>query len=155
MRCSETPCQVELRRQSPHRVSGGPRARVARRTLAEAGRLGNERDHAMAVKEETIGVTHPLEPLTADEIGRAGEIVRSERNLRREQVRFISVSLHEPPKDAVLGFTSDSAVEREAFVILLDRAQGYTYDAIVSLTSGRITAWRHVPDTQPNIVVEE
>ena len=109
----------------------------------------------MAVKEEAIGVTHPLEPLTADEIGQASEIVRSERNFRRDQVRFISVSLHEPPKDSVLGFTSASAVEREAFVILLDRAQGVTYEAIVSLTSGRITAWRHVPDAQPNIVVEE
>src|ERR1700730_17169349 len=109
----------------------------------------------MAVTQEAIGVAHPLEPLTADEIGLASEIVRSERNLRREQVRFISVSLHEPPKDAVLGFTSDSALEREAFVILLDRAQRNTYEAIVSLTSGRITTWRHVPDTQPNIVVEE
>src|SRR6185437_623301 len=62
---------------------------------------------------------------------------------------------HEPPKDTVLAFAPGSRVEREAFVILLDRAQGHTYEAIVSLSSGTITSWQHVPQAQPNIVVEE
>ncbi len=43
---------------------------------------------------------HPLDPLSAEEIESASRIVRDERHL--ENVRFISIGLHEPPKEAVL-----------------------------------------------------
>ena len=102
-----------------------------------------------------IGVAHPLEPLTAEEVGRASDILRAERNLHPEHMRFVSVSLHEPPKETVLSSNSDSSVEREAFVSLLDNEQGRTYEAIVSLSSGKLSSWRHVPDVQPSIMFDE
>src|SRR5437016_4787862 len=109
----------------------------------------------MSAVVEAIGVAHPLEPLTAEEIGRASAIVRAESNLQGEHLRFVSVSLHEPPKEAVLAFKPDNQVEREAFIWLLDNEQGRTYEAIVSLSSGKLTSWRHVPDVQPSFMFDE
>ena len=52
-------------------------------------------------------------------------------------------------------FSSASALDREPSSSCWTGREGQTYEAIVSLTSRRITTWRHVPDTQPNIIVEE
>jgi primary-amine oxidase len=109
----------------------------------------------MALVADTVGVAHPLDPLSADEIGRASELVRTERNLRPEHVRFVSVNLHEPPKDQVLAFRPGSQVEREAFIVLLDHQEGKTYEAVVSLTNGRVTSWQHMPDVHPSLTAEE
>jgi primary-amine oxidase len=102
----------------------------------------------------SVEVRHPLEPLTVEEIAKTVEILRRERELRA-QVRFVSVSLHEPVKSAVLAFPSEGPIEREAFVILFDRETGHTYEAIVSLTRGAITLWEHIPDVQPSIMLDE
>src|SRR2546428_6335176 len=91
---------------------------------------------------------HPLEPLTAEEIITAVNIVRTERNLS-EHVRFVSVNLLEPPKEVVLNFKPSAIPPREAFIVLLDKFSGATYEAIVSITEGRVKAWRHVPGVQP------
>ena len=48
-------------------------------------------------------VTHPLDPLTPAEIETAVAIVRRERALGDDAL-FVSVALHEPPKDVVLRF---------------------------------------------------
>ena len=50
-----------------------------------------------ALQEPTTGVTHPLEPLTADEIATASSILREARGLG-PSARFVFVTLHEPPK---------------------------------------------------------
>src|ERR1051326_3708546 len=103
----------------------------------------------MSVVAEAIGIAHPLDPLTAEEIGRATDLIRADRNLGLERVRFVSVNLHEPPKAKVLAFRPGDAFEREAFVILMDNREGKTYEAIVSLTSGLVTSWRHMAGMQP------
>ena len=46
-------------------------------------------------------VRHPLDPLEPDEIRRAVDIVRSEKKLA-ESIRFVTVTLNEPAKAAVL-----------------------------------------------------
>src|SRR5712664_1864274 len=99
-----------------------------------------------------VGIQHPLEPLTVEEIAAAVEIVRSQRQLS-SRVRFVSVFLHEPPKEIVLAFPSGGSVEREAFVILLDNEVGRTYEAIVSLSRQKVLAWDHVPNVQPAIML--
>ena len=78
--------------------------------------------------ERTVGLRHPLEPLSVDEIAATVSILRSERQLG-ERVRFVSISLHEAPKAAVLAFPSAGPVDRQAFAILLDNAAGLTYEA--------------------------
>ena len=61
--------------------------------------------------ESTVGLRHPLEPLSVGEIAAAVDILRSERQLG-ERVRFVTISLHEPPKAAVLAFPSAGPVDR-------------------------------------------
>jgi len=99
-------------------------------------------------------VLHPLEPLTAEEITSAVQIVRTERVLH-ERVRFASVTLHEPPKDVVFAFRQGDPITRAAFLILLDNADGATYEVLVSITQGKVTSWRHVPGVQPSIMLDE
>jgi len=99
---------------------------------------------------------HPLEPLTADEVMAAVEIVRRERGLS-EFVRFVSVTLHEPSPEVMLAFQPGEAIAREAFMVLLDKTGGVgaTYEAIVNITKGTVASWRHVEGAQPSIMPEE
>jgi len=97
---------------------------------------------------------HPLDPLSAAEIERAWEIVRTER-ARGPRVRAIFIMLHEPAKKVVLAHRPGDAVERAAFVVLIDSGPGKTYEAVVSLSSDRVRSWEHVPGAQPAIVQDE
>src|SRR5215470_19800145 len=92
----------------------------------------------------TSVTAHPLDPLSATEIERAWEIVRGEQELG-PRVRVIFVMLHEPAKKIVLEHRPGDAVERVAFAMLVDSAAGKTYEAVVSLTAGRVLSWEHVP----------
>ena len=102
---------------------------------------------------QTISV-HPLDPLSADEIARAWALIRTER-APGPRTRVISIALHEPPKEAVLGHRASHPVERQAFAILLDNATGMTHEAVVSLTRERVISWEDVLGVQPPIVVDE
>jgi primary-amine oxidase len=97
---------------------------------------------------------HPLDPLSAEEIARAVEILRAERELA-DTVRFSTVELHEPSKSDVLDWPLAGPVEREAFAIVMDRADGAVHEAVVSLDAGAVTDWRHLPGVQPRIMAEE
>ncbi len=98
--------------------------------------------------------SHPLDPLVAEEILAAIAIVKAERHLS-ERVRFITVTLQEPPKSVVLNFQPGDAVEREAFIILLDNQDGACYEAVVSLTQQALRDWKHIPNAQPPIALDE
>src|SRR6266487_4480720 len=99
---------------------------------------------------------HPLEPLTAEEIAAAVSIVRRERNLG-EQVYFVSVTLYEPQLELTLNFQQSDQVPREAFMVLLDKTGGVgkTYEAVVNISAGTVTSWRHIEGVQPSIMFAE
>ena len=97
---------------------------------------------------------HPLDPLTADEVARAGSLARTHEGLG-PRVRVISVALAEPLRAALSGPGADHPVERAAFVVLMDRDARKAYEAVVSLTQGRVVSWTHVPGVQPAIVLDE
>ena len=99
-------------------------------------------------------VAHPLEPLSAEEISAAAELLRADGNFG-DSHRFASVVLHEPPKEEVLCFRDGDPVEREAFAVLLDRADGATYDVVVSLSEGMVRSWERVPGVQPQVMFVE
>ncbi|MEW9668281.1 primary-amine oxidase [Ammoniphilus sp. 3BR4] len=99
-------------------------------------------------------IQHPLEPLTVAEMAQAVSILRSERELG-ESFRFVSSSLHEPSKETVLSFKEGDSIQREAFFVLLDNAEGITYEAIVSLTEEKVVSWNHIPGVQPAIMPDE
>ncbi len=45
------------------------------------------------------------------------------------RVRFMSVALQEPPKDFVLAYQPGDAIDRQAFMVLMDNATAKTYEA--------------------------
>src|SRR5690242_5297771 len=98
--------------------------------------------------------THPLDPLSADEITLAASIVRKTQALADDAL-FVRVSLHEPPKDIVLGFRDGEPLDRQAFVMVRNRRVRTTFEAVVSLGRGVVVSWRDVPGVQPAITVEE
>src|SRR5215470_15681504 len=93
-------------------------------------------------------VLHPLDPLSAQEITAAVAILRTSGKLG-SNVRFATVVLQEPSKEVVLNFKDGDPIEREAFAILLDNADGATYEAVVSLTNSLVKDWKHIPEVQP------
>ncbi|MDA0159183.1 primary-amine oxidase [Solirubrobacter ginsenosidimutans] len=96
-------------------------------------------------------VLHPLEPLSAEEVSAAATILKAEKGLE-SSARFVFISLHEPPKAAV---QAGEAVPREAFVVLYEKAERKTYEAVVSLTEGSVVAFTHIEGVQPPVTFEE
>jgi primary-amine oxidase len=99
-------------------------------------------------------VIHPLEPLTADEVKLAVQVLRDSRKVT-PTTRFVSVSLKEPPKSAVHGSDRPAALNREAFAVLFDNATNSCYEATVSLAKRDLTGWKHVPGVQPTMTIDE
>ncbi len=101
-------------------------------------------------------LTHPLEPLTPDEITAAVVLLRKQY-VHHPKMRFVSMTLHEPTKDEVLAFKPGDPLVRRAFAVLLDKsvAGGATYEAVVNITEELIESWRHIPGVQPSLMVEE
>ncbi len=105
------------------------------------------------VSPRPTAVAHPLEPLTADEIAAAGALLRELKDLSAS-ARFVFVALHEPSKDAVMGWDGEP-LPREAHVVLYERGERATYEAVVSLTERAVTSWTRVEGVQPSIMAEE
>jgi primary-amine oxidase len=100
------------------------------------------------------GAGHPLDMLTLDELTRAIEIVRAEGRLS-ERARFPTVALHEPPKEAVLGFRPGGRIPRAVDVVVLDKGTGQTFEVLVDLEEGRVRAWEEIAGAQPPVLWEE
>jgi primary-amine oxidase len=98
---------------------------------------------------------HPLDPLAPAEIETAVSVLQEQRG-DTEQLRFVTITLREPAKEAVRAFDEGAAPpSREAAMVMLDRASGATFEAIVSTTEGRVVAMKEVEGVQPAIMVEE
>jgi primary-amine oxidase len=102
----------------------------------------------------TVTLRHLLDPLTADEIETASRILRQDRGLAAS-ARFVYVTLQEPAKDVVLRYRRGEAFERQAHIVLRERAECTTYEAVVSITAGEVRLWREVPGVQPAVMLEE
>ena len=100
------------------------------------------------------GPAHPLDPLTAGEIGQAAAIVRRDRGVGAGW-RFASIELREPGKDVLPALEAGELTRREAVAVCWDRADGRAYRAVVSLTAGEVTAWQYLPGQQPNMTLDE
>ena len=108
-----------------------------------------------ALQEPTTGVTHPLEPLTADEIATASSILREARGLG-PSARFVFVTLHEPPKALLRAWSpGDDPLPREAHIVLYERGTRTTCEAVVSLTAREVVSFVEVPGVQAPIMAEE
>ena len=78
--------------------------------------------------------SHPLDPLSADEIRQAAAILRRDRKIG-DGWRFASIELKEPAKDALAQLEAGGHPgAREAIVVCWDRADGQARRATVSLS---------------------
>ncbi|MBA2559173.1 MAG: tyramine oxidase, partial [Propionibacteriales bacterium] len=102
----------------------------------------------------TTATTHPLDPLTADEVGAAAEILTGSHRIA-DGSRFASVSLQEPPKEQVLAWDGLAHMDREAFAVVYDRAGRQLYEAVVSLTRGDVVRCEAIPGARPSYLLEE
>jgi primary-amine oxidase len=99
-----------------------------------------------------VAAPHPLEPLTPAEILTAVATIRKQKQLPAT-FRFVTVTLREPPKDAVL---RSGPTPREAFLILLDNATGRGHEAVVDLVREEVRSMEPLPDgVQPPIMLDE
>jgi len=101
----------------------------------------------------SAGVTHPLDPLTPEEISAASQILKRERGLK-DSARFVYVSLKEPAKQAVLSFNGNG-IDRQAFIAIRERAEKTTYEAVVSITNEKVLSFKRLDDVQASIMLEE
>ena len=99
-------------------------------------------------------MTHPLDPLTADEFGHAAAVLRRDRGVG-DRWRFAGIELREPAKDVVRGWRPGDPVPREARVTCFDRDTNTAYNAVVSLTDDAVLSWTEQPGMQPNMTVDE
>jgi primary-amine oxidase len=109
---------------------------------------------SLQLSTHTPAQTHPLDPLTADEISKAVQIIKSAPAIPKD-ARFSTVQLNEPPKSEVTTFKAGSMFRREAFAVVYDRKQNKTYEAVADLQASKIISWKEIPGVQPLVFVEE
>jgi len=120
-------------------------------TQSRAGETPQSRTERSAIS----ATRHTLDPLEPREIELAVAAVRKDRKLG-ENVRFVTVSLKEPPKEVARHTGPGSPSPREAFLILLDNASGRAYEAEVDLASGSVRRYEALADgVQPPVMLDE
>lgn len=97
---------------------------------------------------------HPLEPLSADEVRQAVDLLKREGKVT-PTTRFVSVSLKEPPKSAVHGWDGSRPVQRAAFVVLFDNATNTAHEAALNLTENALMSFRSLTGVQPTMTIDE
>ena len=100
-----------------------------------------------------VGVTHPLDPLTPDEISAASQIAAAHQP--RDGWRFPLVALDEPAKDVVRAYSDGDPIERRAFVLLHDISAGDSAECVVDLGSESVVRWTPLEGQQPFPLMEE
>src|SRR5947207_186178 len=92
---------------------------------------------------------HPLDPLSGSEIERAAAIIKASEHAT-ETLRFVMVSLEEPPKPATLTFDPLAVPARKAFAVTYDAPRKLICEAIVNLDTAEVESWTQVPGRFPS-----
>src|SRR5207249_256067 len=165
-RCAPRPPRGHVgprRRTGPHPVDApGARPRVPARAL-----LHDARPHARRRRVRTCcltrpraaprtvrGMTHPLDPITADEITAAVGIVKADGRVT-DAARFARVVLDEPPKSVVRAFAPGDPMDRRVRLTIVPGPGLGVIDAVVSVTKGEFVSFTEVPDVRPALLMED
>src|SRR5258705_2885 len=90
----------------------------------------------------------PLASLSKDEILTAVQILKQAAKVTGDS-RFSLIALHEPSKHEVLEPRPGSKPNREAFMVVYERNSNQTFEAIVDLSSRKVSSWKEIYDVQP------
>ncbi|MBR1217710.1 primary-amine oxidase [Bradyrhizobium sp. U87765 SZCCT0131] len=109
--------------------------------------------------EKALGVGHPLDPLSLQEIELATSLLTASQKLGPE-TRFAMVHLAEPTKAELAAHAGGAALARRAFLLVLDARTGAAHEAVVDLTAGAVSQWARLPNDaapygQPPVMLEE
>jgi primary-amine oxidase len=111
-------------------------------------------EHSTLTSTGVGSALHPLDPLTDDEVGQAARILGERQGLGKRAL-FAEIALLEPEKHELARYEAGQALMRKAAVVVLDRGQQTTYEAVVSLTDGTVLKWCEIPGVQPMITLDE
>ena len=108
----------------------------------------------LAAQSAPAAATHPMDPLTADEILAAANILLQGRAAQPGAI-FQSIELREPPKAEVLAFRRGSAPSRSAMVFYRQNKQ--SFKSIVNLSLGTFSPPVLIPisDGQLGLTIQE
>jgi primary-amine oxidase len=95
---------------------------------------------------------HPLDPLSAEEITGAIQVIAASGRVNRT-TRAAGLTLMEPDKVEVLAWKRGDDARRRALAVL--RVDGETYEAVVDLGASALESWTHIPGAQPAILSAE
>ena len=99
--------------------------------------------------------THPLEPLSAQEIQQAVLILKAQPRFS-QNTRIISVMLSEPAKNLVYSWTGGEAPDREAAAVLFDNVTNSISNALLNLsTKSLVTCTAGPAGAQPTLSMDE
>jgi primary-amine oxidase len=88
---------------------------------------------------------HPLDPLTFQEQWTVLEVLR-EAGRYSNRTGVAQVTLREPAKSLVWGWTAGQAIPRAALAVIVE--DGRTYEAVVDVAGRRLLSHTHIPGAQ-------
>ena len=111
---------------------------------------------ALAVGSTTVraGASHPLDPLSSQEILETVDVLRSAGKTTSES-RYSLIKLQEPPKNEVLEFRPGAPFDRQSFAVIYERAANKTFEGVVDLTKRTLLSWKNIPGVQPSFLEED
>jgi primary-amine oxidase len=98
--------------------------------------------------------THPLDPLTADEIARVARTVRTHFEWG-EDLRVETIDLEEPSKEVVRAFSPGMPIERIARFNIYRRGVMGVWQGRVDLAAGKVISQKFREDARAMVAVEE
>ncbi|MCI0686909.1 MAG: primary-amine oxidase [Sporichthyaceae bacterium] len=111
----------------------------------------------MSIAPTATVATHPLQPLTAQEIRDARNLLDTHQ-LLAPTTRFALLGLEEPPKQEVLDHKPGNPIDRRVRAVLLDVDTGRARRVVASITHQQIDSLVEIDpavDGQPPILLEE
>ena len=96
-------------------------------------------------------ISHPLDPLTSEEINLVTSIVKNKSNLGKFLL-FETITLIEPPKNQVLSFNLGDEIRRKAFVVALNYKEEKLYELDIDISNEKILRCDHKPGVQPAFI---
>jgi primary-amine oxidase len=109
----------------------------------------------LAETSSASSVVHPLQPLSAEEIQTAVDILKAQRELTAS-TRIISIMLREPDKELVHSWPGSGVSERRAIAVLLDNAANRARAVTMNLSTGEVIQTEHAPPgSQPTLSMDE
>ena len=96
-------------------------------------------------------ISHPLDPLTSEEINLVTSIVKNKSNIGKFLL-FETITLIEPPKNQVLSFNLGDEIRRKAFVVALNYKEEKLYELDIDISNEKILRCDHKPGVQPAFI---